>query len=45
MILWGDEGKAEDVEYFNFSKSFDSVSHNILIGILGKFEIDEWTVR
>jgi len=41
MILWGDEGKAEDVEYFNFSKSFDSVSHNILVMKLSKCGMDE----
>lgn len=34
-----------DIVYLDFSNIIDSVSHNILIGILGKFEIDEWTVR
>lgn len=29
----------------DFNKAIDSVSHNILIGMLGKFEIDQWTVR
>jgi len=33
------------VVYLNFSKAFDTVSHNILIRNLRKCELDEWTVR
>ncbi|GAB0177989.1 mitochondrial enolase superfamily member 1 [Grus japonensis] len=40
-----DEGRAVDVVYFDFSKAFDTVSHNILIGKLRKCGLDEWTVR
>jgi len=31
--------------YRDFSKAFDTVSHNILIGKLRKCGLDEWTVR
>ena len=31
--------------YLVFSKTFDTVSHNILIAEIRKFGIDEWTVR
>ncbi|GAB0209694.1 potassium/sodium hyperpolarization-activated cyclic nucleotide-gated channel 1-like [Grus japonensis] len=40
-----DEGRAVDVDYLDFSKAFDIVSHNILIGKLRKCGLDEWTVR
>jgi len=30
--------------YLSFSKAFDTVSHNILIGKLWKRGLDEWTV-
>ncbi|GAB0177997.1 mitochondrial enolase superfamily member 1 [Grus japonensis] len=40
-----DEGRAVDVVYFDFSKAFDTVSHNILMGKLRKCGLDEWTVR
>ena len=33
-----------DVVYLDFSKPFDTVSHNILIGKLRKCGLDEWTV-
>jgi len=33
-----------DVVYLHFSKTFDTVSHNILTGNLGKCGLDEWTV-
>jgi len=29
---WVDEGRTVDVAHFEFSKAFDAVSHNILIG-------------
>jgi len=34
-----------DVIYLNFSKAFDTVSLNILLGKLRKFGLDEWSVR
>ena len=33
------------VFYLVFSKAFDTVSHNILVGKLKKFGMGEWTVR
>ncbi|GAB0208187.1 mitochondrial enolase superfamily member 1 [Grus japonensis] len=45
MSGWVDEGRAVDVVYLDFSKAFDTVSHNILIGKLRKRGLDEWTVR
>jgi len=45
MTGWVDEGRAMDVVYLNFSKAFDTVSHNIHIGKLGKCGLDEWPVR
>jgi len=40
-LLWVDEGRAVDVVYFDFSKAFDTVSHNTLVGKLRKCGIDE----
>ncbi|GAB0193231.1 mitochondrial enolase superfamily member 1 [Grus japonensis] len=45
MTGWVDEGRAVDVVYIDFSKAFDTVSHNILISKLRKCGLDEWTVR
>ena len=45
MTGWVDEGRAVGVVYLDFSKAFDTVSHNILIGKLRKRGLDEWSVR
>jgi len=45
MTSWVEEGRAVDVVYLDFSKAFDTVSCNILIGKLRKCGPDEWTVR
>ena len=45
MAGWVDEGRAMDVVYLNFSKAFDTVSHNILLGKLRKCGLDKRTVR
>jgi len=44
-ISWVDEGRAVDVVYLDFSKAFDTVSRNILLGKLRKCGLDEWSVR
>jgi len=41
----GDEGRAVAVVYLDFSKAFDTVSHNILIGKLRRCGLDKQTVR
>ena len=38
---WMDGGKAVDVVYLDFSKAFDTISHNILVMKLRKCGIDE----
>jgi len=38
---WVDEGRAVDVVYLDFSKAFDTVSRNILLGKLRKRGLDE----
>jgi len=45
MTKWVDEGRAVGVVYLDFSKAFDIVSHNILVGKLRKCGLDKWTVR
>jgi len=45
MSGWVDEWRAVDVVYLDFSKAFDTISHNILIGKLRKCGLGEWTVR
>ena len=45
MTGWVDEGRALDVVYLSFSKAFDTVSHNILLGNLRKYGLDQWSVR
>ncbi|GAB0179818.1 mitochondrial enolase superfamily member 1 [Grus japonensis] len=45
MTGWVDEGRPVDVVYLDFSKAFDTVSCNVLIGNLRKCGLDEWTVR
>ncbi|GAB0187006.1 mitochondrial enolase superfamily member 1 [Grus japonensis] len=45
MTSWVDEGRAVDVVYLDFSKAFDTVSHNIFVSKLRKCGLDEWTVR
>jgi len=38
------ERRAVDVVYLDFSKVFDTVSHNILVMKLRKHQIGEWIV-
>uniref|UniRef100_A0A8B9V0B7 Reverse transcriptase domain-containing protein n=1 Tax=Anas zonorhyncha TaxID=75864 RepID=A0A8B9V0B7_9AVES len=45
ITSWVDEGRVVDVIYLDFSKAFDTVSHDILLAKLRKCGIDEWTVR
>ncbi|PKU32730.1 rna-directed dna polymerase from mobile element jockey- hypothetical protein [Limosa lapponica baueri] len=45
MTGWVDEERAVDVIYSDFSKAFDTVSYNILIGKLRKCGLDERTLR
>ncbi|PKU45009.1 rna-directed dna polymerase from mobile element jockey- hypothetical protein [Limosa lapponica baueri] len=40
ITRWLDEGRAADVIYLDFSKAFDTVSHNILIRKLRKCGLD-----
>ena len=37
--------RAVEVFYLSFSKAFDTVSHNILLGKLRKCGLHEWSVR
>ena len=45
MTGWVDEGRAVDAVYLDFSKAFDTVSHNILLGKLRHCGLDEWSVK
>jgi len=38
-------GRVVDVVYLDFSRAFDTVSHDILLGKLRKCGLDEWSVR
>ena len=40
-----DDGKAVDVIYLDFSKSFDTISHNILLRKLAAHGLDRHTLR
>uniref|UniRef100_A0A8C3I187 Reverse transcriptase domain-containing protein n=1 Tax=Chrysemys picta bellii TaxID=8478 RepID=A0A8C3I187_CHRPI len=40
-----DKGEAVDVVYLDFSKAFDTVSYDILINKLGKYNLDDATIR
>ncbi|KAJ7418277.1 cyclin dependent kinase 19 [Willisornis vidua] len=42
---WMGEGRAVDIVYLDSSKTFDTASHDILIGKLRTCEPDKWTVR
>ena len=44
MTGWVDEGRAVDVVYLDFSKAFNTVSHDILLGKVRKYGLDEWSV-
>jgi len=44
MTGWVDEGRAV-VVYLDFSKAFDTVSHDILLGKLRKCGLEEWSVK
>ena len=43
-LAWVDDGRAVDVVYLDFSKAFNTVSRNILLGKLRKYGLDEWSV-
>lgn len=45
MTGWEEEGRTSDVVYFDFSKTADTVSHNIFIGKLRKCGLDKRRVR
>lgn len=40
-----DQGKALHIVYLDFSKAFNTVSGNILIDNLKKYDLDKWIVK
>jgi len=42
---WVDEGRAVDAVYLDFSKAFNTVSQDRMLGKLRKCGLDEWSVR
>jgi len=34
-----------DVMYLDFSKAFDTISHNIFVRKIRKYGVDDWTVK
>jgi len=42
MTGWVDEGRAVVVVKLDFSKAFNTVSHDILLGMFRKCGLDEW---
>ena len=40
-----DEERAADVVYLDFSKAFDIIAYNIIIGGLTKYRLDRRTVK
>uniref|UniRef100_A0A8C3CN94 Reverse transcriptase domain-containing protein n=1 Tax=Cairina moschata TaxID=8855 RepID=A0A8C3CN94_CAIMO len=45
ITSWVDGGRAVDGIYLDFSKAFNTVSHDILLAKLKKCGTDEWTAR
>ena len=45
IIGWVDGGRAVDVVYLDFSKAFDTISHNIFVRKIRKYGVDDWTVK
>lgn len=41
IISWVDKGRAVDVAYPDFSKTFDTVSCSILLGMVRKYRLDK----
>ena len=44
MIGWVDEERSMDVVYLDFSRAFDTVSHNILVKNLAAHGLDGCTL-
>lgn len=45
VTVFMDEGRTVDVTFLNFSKVFDTVSHNFLMDKSTKYGPDKWTVQ